>query len=374
MERYWARAAQCLLECLYFPTGGPTLNAKRVSIGLATVVMLVVLRLTLGCHFLYEGVWKIRHAEEFSAQPFLTQAKGPLASLFYAMVPDLYGRERLQIEERELEEAGKKVSRLVVPCFVDAWQETLDRFVQFYHMTEDQQAEAQKIFQQYVHTLDTFLRENQKEIAGYFQSLEDFEVRRAKASTSHFEQARIWQEDQKLRGEAAGWIGQIDQIGQNFHLALWNKLDEEQRAKGMVPLAAVGSDQLPVSLLGIQSWSDLLDKTVTYSLTAIGVCLMLGLCTRLAALGGAAFMLMILATQPPWPTIYPPFPEVVGHALVVDKNFIEMIALVLVATTAVGRWAGLDYFLYRWLIEPWCRKKKDTSPEIASPQSLPLKS
>ena len=60
-----------------------------------TVIMLVVLRLSLGCHFLYEGVWKITHADEFSAEPFLTQAKGPAAPLFYSMVPDLDGRQRL---------------------------------------------------------------------------------------------------------------------------------------------------------------------------------------------------------------------------------------------------------------------------------------
>ena len=59
--------------------------------------MLVVLRITIGCHFLYEGVWKFKHAE-FSAEPFLTQAKGPAAPLFYAMVHDINGRQRLKIE------------------------------------------------------------------------------------------------------------------------------------------------------------------------------------------------------------------------------------------------------------------------------------
>ena len=62
------------------------------------VVALVALRLGLGCHFLYEGVWKIEHRDEFSAEPFLTQAKGPIAGFFYAMVPDIDGRQRLQVE------------------------------------------------------------------------------------------------------------------------------------------------------------------------------------------------------------------------------------------------------------------------------------
>ena len=52
------------------------------------------------------GLWKIRpfekfstkHTEPFSAEPFLTQAKGPMAGFFYAMVPDIDGRQRLRIE------------------------------------------------------------------------------------------------------------------------------------------------------------------------------------------------------------------------------------------------------------------------------------
>ncbi|HLA83473.1 MAG TPA: DoxX family protein, partial [Thermoguttaceae bacterium] len=59
------------------------------------VVLLVALRVTIGWHFLYEGVWKIANPEKFSAASFLTTAKGPAAPLFYAMVHDIDGRERL---------------------------------------------------------------------------------------------------------------------------------------------------------------------------------------------------------------------------------------------------------------------------------------
>ncbi len=317
--------------------------------------MLVVLRLSLGCHFLYEGIWKIRHAEEFSAKGFLLQAKGPMAPLFYRMVPDVDGRVRLRIEQRQFEEDGKKVVRFVSACYVDSWQETMERFTSFYQMTAEQQAEAQKLLRQYLDLMDRFLRDNQKEIEGYLRSLEDFEARAGASGSARFEEARLWEQQRKLWAEAAHWTGQMDQMGQQFHLALWKILDAEQRAKGQVGLVPPPPDRLPVRLLGIQSWSGLLDKMVTYSLTAIGICLMLGLCTRLAAFGGAAFMLMILATQPPWPTIYPPFPEVVGHSLLVDKNFVEMVALLVVMTTGAGRWAGLDVFLRRWLVEPWQR-------------------
>ena len=60
--------------------------------------MLVVLRLALGCHFLYEGIWKIRHPDLFAGETegFLSGARGPLAGYFYRMVPDIDGHQRLE--------------------------------------------------------------------------------------------------------------------------------------------------------------------------------------------------------------------------------------------------------------------------------------
>ena len=73
-----------------------------------------------------------------------------------------------------------------------------------------------------------------------------------------------------------------------------------------------------------------------------------------------AFLVSVLLTQPPWPTIFPHAPPVVGHALIVDKNFVEMVAMLVLATTAVGRWGGLDFFNHRWLVKPFCcRARQD---------------
>ena len=47
---------------------------------------------------------------------------------------------------------------------------------------------------------------------------------------------------------------------------------------------------------------------------------------------------------------------VVGHALLVNKDFVEMVALFTIATTAVGRWGGLDYFLYHLIVNPFLSK------------------
>ena len=134
----------------------------------------------------------------------------------------------------------------------------------------------------------------------------------------------------------------------DYRLGLWDLLSDKQHALGMLPELVPSPQQLPVPVPGVHSRTQALNLAVTYALTAIGLCVMIGFCTRLACLGGAAFLVSVLLTQPPLPWIYPPAPEVVGHALVIDKNFVEMVAMLALAALPVGRWGGLDFFLHHW--------------------------
>jgi uncharacterized membrane protein YphA (DoxX/SURF4 family) len=297
---------------------------------MATVVMLVVLRVTIGCHFLYEGVWKFKHAE-FSAEPFLTQAKGPAAPLFYAMVYDIDGRQRLKIETDP--KTGK--SSISGKIYLDAWTDLDRQVVQKYHLSSEQKESLQSVHQTYAAALDNYLKENLDDIRAYFGSLDRFAAAgKAGNNGAEHQLKRRWDGRLELRSEVGGWLSELDAMGESYRQAVWSLLSDAQRKMGDLPRA----------------WTrtDLLNYAVKYALTAIGLCLVLGFCTRLAALGGAGFLISVLLTQPPWPTIYPPAPEVVGHALLVDKNFVEMIAALVLATTAVGRWGGLDCFLYHW--------------------------
>ena len=45
-------------------------------------------------------------------------------------------------------------------------------------------------------------------------------------------------------------------------------------------------------------------------------------------------------------TTYPPPPPSAGHTFIVTKEVIEMLALLVIALTPAGRWAGLDYIGY----------------------------
>jgi uncharacterized membrane protein YphA (DoxX/SURF4 family) len=84
-----------------------------------------------------------------------------------------------------------------------------------------------------------------------------------------------------------------------------------------------------------------IDVMSILAITAIGAGLFTGTLTRLAALGGAAFLLMTYLAVPPFPWLpTPPLNE--GNYVFINKNFVEMMALLVIAATPSGRWFGLD--------------------------------
>src|SRR5260370_33680281 len=93
------------------------------------------------------------------------------------------------------------------------------------------------------------------------------------------------------------------------------------------------------------------DYLVSYGTLAIGACLLLGLFSRLACISGAIFLLLLYLAMPPFPWLPDPPRPTEGHYLFVSKNLIEMIALLALATTRSGRWAGLDGLLQ--FLNPW---------------------
>jgi uncharacterized membrane protein YphA (DoxX/SURF4 family) len=72
---------------------------------------------------------------------------------------------------------------------------------------------------------------------------------------------------------------------------------------------------------------------------------MLGLFTRLAAFGGALFLLQIYLCIPPWPGL-PESPKWEGHYVIVDKNLIEMLACLSLMCLPTGHWVGFDALLF----------------------------
>jgi uncharacterized membrane protein YphA (DoxX/SURF4 family) len=326
------------------------------------VVALVALRLSLGCHFLYEGVWKIGHSdfrydnrwkaeggEEFTAKPFLALAKGPVSGFFYAMLPDIDGRERLKVVVDE-----KKGKSIDSRAFFDRWNQVRQEFVEFYRPKDSSDSKAadahaklakgaEERYEKAKKQLDEYLKEDTDDIVAYFGSLDRFEKDKERNQDAPFQKQRRWDRMLELRAEADKWIKDIEGQERAYAQSLYSLLDDEQKGRGL-PRASWNPFQ----------WDRMkqINFAVTFALTAIGLCLMLGFCTPLAALGGAGFMCFVVLTQPAWPTLYPHDPQVVGHALLINKDFIEMVALLVIAATGAGRWGGLDVFVNRWFVGP----------------------
>ena len=92
-----------------------------------------------------------------------------------------------------------------------------------------------------------------------------------------------------------------------------------------------------------KSWTliDYIDWSTRWFLLVVGGLLMIGLFTRLSCFAAAGFLLLTILTQPSLPWI-PAAPMNEGSYLFVNKNVIEMVALLALMTTRCGQWAGLD--------------------------------
>jgi thiosulfate dehydrogenase [quinone] large subunit len=87
------------------------------------------------------------------------------------------------------------------------------------------------------------------------------------------------------------------------------------------------------------------DLITMWGLTLVGVLLILGLFTRLASLGGIGFIVLFYLCNPPFVGYFYSIPAE-GSYLIVNKNLVELCALVVVLVTGSGRFAGLDRIVH----------------------------
>jgi thiosulfate dehydrogenase [quinone] large subunit len=87
------------------------------------------------------------------------------------------------------------------------------------------------------------------------------------------------------------------------------------------------------------------DLIMMWGLTLIGLCLILGLFTRLASLCGIVLILLIYVCNPPFIGYFYSIPTE-GSYLIVNKNLVEVCALGVILTTRSGLFAGLDRLVH----------------------------
>ncbi len=298
-----------------------------------TKVALVLLRVSVGWHFLYAGIDKLSQSD-FTSNGFLAQSKGPFADHFYALIPDIDGRERLDptpVDESKPDSLPKGVTRAHLA--LDAYQ---DKFVQYFALSEAQTTKAHEASKAAKDRVVEYFNDHSDELQEYFHELGRLDKNK-QAPDTPYQRKRNWDEQQRLRGKVKSWQTALDGLANRHRSDLIAVLTTEQRkSKG---------ESIPLS------WKEKLstDRLVMYSNVAIGVCLIVGLFTRLAALGGVLFLAQIVAAQPDLPGLYPPPHPSAGRSMIVNKEFIEMMALFVLATTRVGRWGGLDALIHHVL-------------------------
>jgi uncharacterized membrane protein YphA (DoxX/SURF4 family) len=313
------------------------LGSSKFQIGLAAVVVLVALRVGVGWHFFSQGLKKYGDPN-FSSEAFLRQAKGPLADWYMRLLPADHDFQ--QHVDQWLETAVAKPSTKADPKekvkapdaspldrwadnVAASWGEYRVRMERRYGFDETQKQQAQKVLDQYraklteaVAELEAWLRSEPQEAVSLARVESD-----PLADEVPFAKERVAQQVAKVRPRAAKLLADAKRLESEYQGALRLVLDEEQREA-----AALKPETTTLRKF---------DTFLTYSLLAGGVCLMIGLFTRLAALGCAFFLLTVLGAQPPW----------VFDALPTYEQGIEFLALLVIAATGAGRWAGLDYFL-----------------------------
>ncbi len=153
-----------------------------------------------------------------------------------------------------------------------------------------------------------------------------------------------WDEIQKLRADLVAPVKVLDA---DFRLDARKLLTVDQLARG--PVAEPWTAQQRI------------DHLTIWTLIAIGCLLMAGLLSRTAALGAAALLLSFYLAVPPWPGVEE-LVETAGpeHSFIVNKNLIEVFALLAIASMPTGRWLGLDQ-----LISTFVRRRRSTPQQSA---------
>jgi thiosulfate dehydrogenase (quinone) large subunit len=87
------------------------------------------------------------------------------------------------------------------------------------------------------------------------------------------------------------------------------------------------------------------DLITMWGLAVVGALLILGLFTRLASLGAIGFIVLFYLCNPPLVGYFYSIPSE-GSYLIVNKNLVELGALVVVLLSGSGRFAGLDRIVH----------------------------
>jgi uncharacterized membrane protein YphA (DoxX/SURF4 family) len=295
--------------------------------------------LAIGWHFLYEGLSKLETyaatmppSERWSAEAYLRNASGPLAPFYRDyLLDDPDGVRRLTLSAEDADG--------VPDTLVQEWEEYLKRFQNHYSLSEKQAQEALGKLDAVKRTAKEWFLAIKKDAVADKDAVTDYlkavaNYRRDEARPlAPFENERHYGEQfRALEKQRAYMLGKIGEWNATYQSELDSLLTNEQRGRGQPE--PTWREWKPL---------DWVNRATVYSLIGMGICLLLGLFTRLAALAAAVFLASLYLAMPPWPGL-PGTTALNGHYLFVNFHIIEILAVL--AAAGSGRWAGVDAILH----------------------------
>ena len=384
-------------------------DLRRIS--WLAVALLVVLRISIGWHLFYEGLWKLgtqNTASPWSAENYLKYSTGPMRSTFRQMTGDAndlswldfdamsakwdawrdrfvshYGVEKARVDRlldgpesgfsvplaelppgMNFDEVAKGAGVVKDAIRYDAKSKRLIVDGKLHLLPAEQakvldavnpekaKPEEKPLYQALSKAISDVARQSsklsfrerlaamlkgdpervgnaEKSVVGevkYYQSLIDrYEVNYAKAKTK-FEWDHLDRQAIDLQKTRSNLVGPVRALEKDLFDEANKLLSTDQLAAGPVPP--------PVTEMSRINWRTM------WSLTILGLFLILGLFTRISALGGAALLSLFYMAMPPWPGVQ----EVVSveHNLIVNKVLVEALALLALAALPTGKWFGVD--------------------------------
>lgn len=342
-----------------------------------TAFFLLLLRLAIGWHFAAEGYhkldgyWKgptdtvVGKSKPFSSAAYFREGTGPLAKYIRQQVGDP-DDEALQLLTAKLaESSGAPPHTRTPPLLAEEWSDFVQRCSDYYGFDDEQRKKAEEALAKTEDAAVDWLtskevtEKNYKaatqegrlpvpaRLQQYRQKLEEL----AEPKYSHLisigsdaESARLHNIKAEATRLRVGLLNDLDEYTQDLRKEL-EKIPSDEQKKAAQGKGKQPQPEPPGKEKDKQWW---IDQATMYGLTILGACLIVGLFTRTACLLSAAFLLMTYCTWPPFPWL-PSAPNNEGFYLFVNKNVIEMLALLALATTTSGRWLGLDALVH-WML------------------------
>jgi len=291
---------------------------------LLALVALAFLRTVIGLHFFLEGMSHLRDPE-WSSAGFRKAAVGPLAPSYRALLPET-GDWSATIGAADRRPADETIAAWE-KSVAAGWETRLVDRLRVVPLPEEKLEAAKR-------SLETSRKELAGWLAGLAPDLNDYRLELARladqeatraAAEVPFERERVAKKRRELSAKASAWMTEAAAIGRRLE-ADWD-----------ADLAAADRDKLAANSPKTALWKG--DRFVSWSLTTIGACLVLGLFVKFNAVGGALFLASVVASQPFW----------VPGAQATYDQWVELAALLAIAALPTGGWSGLDYFLQPWL-------------------------